>query len=191
MDKKLIILLILTAAFATPGVAQFALGGPFLEKMARAKVEFIAPVDGSYRETPLAPNNFLNCDFSMRSRKEKLEIRYLIEPFDETRHDAYLPHLRAARMLMHLASNDESFVMTGLSIDEDALREQFNADWGKVFFFTPKAGFSPYSQCKMLALYREGAGMAYVFFLFDQAGAELDHRFQALRFDDEHRHGVH
>ena len=60
--------------------------------------------------------------------------------------------------------------------------EDFNADWGKVFFFTPKPGFTRKSHCRLLALHKEGKGTAYIFFLFEEPDEVLDHRFLALRF---------
>ncbi len=62
------------------------------------------------------------------------------------------------------------------------LRRDYQADWGKVFFFQPKTGFSSARHCKMLALYREGQSMAFVLFLFDEPGPVLDRRALALRF---------
>ena len=63
--------------------------------------------------------------------------------------------------------------------------DDFNADWGQVIFFQPKSVFSHKAHCKMLALYKEGKGMAFVFFLFDKGTLELDRRFLALRFKEE------
>ncbi len=165
---------------AGPVVAQVDLDPGFQEKLEVAGLEFIEPLEARYKDVRVVRNDFLTYDFAIRSRREGLEIRYYIQPAGETAMD--VPHVDAIRLLTHLATNDERFVMSGLDVSEADLREQFNADWGKVFFFTPKESFSPRRQCKMLALFREGYGSAFVFFLFDEAGPELDHRFYALRF---------
>ncbi|MDX1667525.1 MAG: hypothetical protein R3350_09860 [Saprospiraceae bacterium] len=158
----------------------------FFQTLDRAQVEFIHPLDSDYRDIRPRQNDIIETDLAIYSRREKLQIRYHIQPEIDLQYThAPPPHVRCIRLLLHLATNDQRFVMTGLDVDQEKLREQFNADWGKVFFFTPKDSFSSQENCKMLALYREGMGMAYVFFLFDDAGRELDNRFYALRFQDE------
>lgn len=177
---RFVSLLCLLWLYTGPAGAQIDLDPDFQEKLEVAGLEFIEPLEARYRDIRVVRNDFLTYDFAIRSRREGLEIRYYVQAAGEAPID--VPHVDAVRLLTHLASNDERFVMSGLDVNETDLREQFNADWGKVFFFTPKEAFSPRRQCKMLALFREGFGSAFVFFLFDEAGPELDHRFYALRF---------
>lgn len=166
--------------FVQPAEGQVALSPSFQTKLAAAGLEFIEPLEARYKDIRVVRNDFLDYDFAMRSRREGLEIRYYIDPVD--REEAAVPHVEAVRLLMHLASNDERYIMSGVDVRALDLEEQFNADWGKVFFFTPKEAFSARRKCKMLALFREGYGMAFVFFLFNEAGPALDHRFYALRY---------
>jgi len=170
-------------AIASTAHGQIELDAGFQEKLAAAGLELIEPVEARYKDVRVARNELLTYDFAIRSRREKLEIRYLVQPAREGA--VAVPHVDAIRLLTHLATNDDRFIMSGVDVKATDLEEQFNADWGKVFFFTPKEDFTPRRQCKLLALFREGYGSAFVFFLFDEAGPELDHRFYALRFREE------
>lgn len=166
--------------------AQIDLSDHFNDLLEAADMEFLEPVEARYKAIRIGKNLFQSYDFAIRSRKEKIEIRYLIEPYDEKNPIADIPHLASIRLLTHLASNsEEAGVITGLDIEAKKLKTDFNADWGKTFFFKTKNSFSTKSHCKMLALFREGRGMAYVFFLFDKVTEDLDRRFLALRFKDE------
>ena len=169
--------------FVSPVRGQVDLSPSFQTKLEAAGLEFIEPLEARYKDIRVVRNAFLDYDFAMRSRREGLEIRYYIDPAGPGA--TAVPHVEAVRLLMHLASNEERYIMSGVDVKDFDLKEQFNADWGKVFFFTPKETFSPRRQCKMLALFREGYGMAFVFFLFNEAGPALDHRFYALRFQEK------
>jgi len=187
--NRLIFFLCLYLAFSLPVTGQVDVSADFKQKLQTAGIEFLEPLENSYKDIRVPRRNFADYDFAIRSRKEKVEIRFRIDPLDLDNPVAYAPHVRSTRMLLHLASNNDNFYMSGLPVRESDLTEQFNADWGKIFFFTPKEDFSIRKECKMLALFREGQGMAYVFFLFDEPSPELDYRFYALRFLDEARQG--
>ena len=183
---KILLTCLVFLFFSTLTFAQrIDLDDSFTEKLEAAGLEFLAPLDAGYKDIALWRNPYQSFDFAIRSRREKLEIRYLIEPWRAGDRSFLAPHVKATRLLLHLATNDQDMVMTGLDVEPAVLHEQFNADWGKVFFFQPKRGFSHAPNCKMLALFREGKGMAYVLFLFDEPGPELDFRFEALRFVEE------
>ena len=149
----------------------------------RAGLTFVEPLEARYKDIRLAGNDYADCQFAIRSRKEKLEIRYLVYPYQEEDPLSFAPHVRAMRLLVSLATNQQESIMRGMEVAKADLEEQFQADWGKVFFFTPKPGFTSWQQCKMLALHREGQGTAFVFFLFDKPTAALDYRFYALQFE--------
>lgn len=170
--------------FAQSAFGQLEYSDSFLYLLENAQIDFYEPVEGKYKAIKLQKEVFQPCDFGMRSRKEQLEIRYIIAPYSENSPAFNAPHVESARMVAHLATNDPDAVITILSMDELELRDKFNADWGKVFFFKPKEQFSTSKHCKMLSLYAEGKGMALVFFLFDKPSTELDNRFLALRFKD-------
>jgi hypothetical protein len=83
----------------------------------------------------------------------------------------------------HIASNHEDSEIVVQTIAEEDLNINFKADWAATFYFTPKPQFSAKRNCKMLALYKEGLGLVYVFFLFNKPSIELDNQFYTLNFE--------
>lgn len=88
-------------------------------------------------------------------------------------------------MVVSLATNDEDYLIAGREVAPELLSGFFNADWGMQYFFHPKAGFSDWNHCELLALHKDGQGTAFVLFLFDEASRELGNRFYAFRFRGE------
>jgi hypothetical protein len=145
----------------------------------------ILPVeDGGYKDIRPFTNRWMNYDFSIRSRKEKLEIRYKVVPYEENDLRFHAPHVLAMQAIMQVATNDEEAVVSALPISERSLKEDYFADWGRLFTFVPKLEFSQKSTCQMVSLYREGKGMVILFFLFDRAPAQLDYRRLAISFGE-------
>ena len=135
-----------------------------------------------YRATKRPQNSFQSYDIGIVFRKADLEIRYLLIP-DATGSDQELiPHLRAPRMAMHLASNDEDSYIAAHDLEPGEVDSLYDADWGQKFFFSPKDIFSDAKDCEMIALYREGVGMCYIFLLFEEPSANLPELTQLLRF---------
>lgn len=154
----------------------------FLQKLETAGIELAIPLDSDYRDVSVRRDAHLRYDFAMRSHREDLEIRFLLIPYDERQPATAMPHIQATRAASTAATNDEEAIMTVLSVD-DRLLAQCHADWGMIYLFTPKIGFSDKRLGKMLALYREGQGTALIFFLFDDPGnTAADEREVALRF---------
>jgi len=145
--------------------------------LGEAGLDYLQPSDAGYREIKTAKNKFQHCDFALYSRQEKLEIRFLIEPVRDT--NAILnPQLRCMGLITHLATNDEEAAIAVHHIPG----APYNADWVKAFFFQPKPVFGEWQHCKMLAIYKEGRGMAFVFYFFNEAVEALDHREVLMQF---------
>ncbi len=146
--------------------------------LGEAGLDYLQPLDAGYREIKTAKNKFQHCDFAMYSRQEKLEIRFLIEPVRDT-NEVLNPQLRCMGLVTHLASNDEDAAIAVHNIPG----APHNADWAKAFFFQPKPNFGgEWLHCKMLALYKEGRGLAFVFYFFNEADEALDHRELLLQY---------
>lgn len=154
----------------------------FLEKLAAVGAEFSAPLDSDYKNIHILKEAFQPYDFAIKSRKEKLEIRYYIEELEAENPSFFHPHMRFTRFLMNLAANTENAILAVHDIEESDLQDEFQADWGKVAFFQPKEGFMAAAHCKLLCLYKENRGMIYVLFLFDKPSTGLDNRFYAVQF---------
>lgn len=154
----------------------------FRSRLQQIGVDVYRPTDGDYKPLPLDGMVYQPCDFAWYSRREKLEIRYLARPWSENDFPSQFPHILAARMAAHVASNEEGAFTTVFSLGTEELRA-FNADWGAAYFFQPKAVFSERRHGELVVLHKAGRGTMMVFFLFDDPGNEaLDLRFQALSF---------
>jgi len=129
------------------------------------------------------PDNLTqNCHWAIRSRKDGLEIRYLLSPAQEEQPISNHPELAAHRLAMHICSNEENSIMTTRELTDNEREVLYNADWGKVYILSPKVDFSPYTYCKMVVLYRENSGLAYIFNLFDEPSQNIDNKLYTFRF---------
>ena len=97
----------------------------FLEDLETARIDFIEPLEGRYRAARTYKNDFQPCDFAIRSRKEHLEIRYIIDPYTEGDRSFFAPHVLAAQKAAHLAVNAEGSMIAGHDISEPILQEGF------------------------------------------------------------------
>lgn len=157
----------------------------FLNKMKQMSLEFVEPTDSDYRDVIALKNDIKKYDFAIKSRKEKIEIRYILEVEEESNLFSQLPDIQFFKMLTHLASNDENASpMAVHGIPENELSNDFRADWGKFAYFQPKGNFAHWKHAKLLALYKSGKGMVYVLFLFDNPTPSLNNRFYAVQFSD-------
>jgi hypothetical protein len=153
----------------------------FAQKLAAASMEWVVPLDSDYKDIHVLENDLQSYDFAIRSKKEKLEIRYIIQPYQENDLTAHIPHIQFIRMLTHLATNEQEAIIAIHDVSEEDL-SWFHADWGKSAFFKLKDGFSGFVECRLLSLYKEEKGMAHVLFVYQQPTVALDNRFFALQF---------
>jgi hypothetical protein len=154
----------------------------FARLLTAMQLEIIQPLESDYRLVRTTENDLLACPLAIRSRREKLEIRFAVRPAAEMGYLADAPHVAAGTLAANLASNDEDAFLAVHSLAAEAVRELYGADWLKIYTFPPKRSFSESENCQMIALYREGIGMAYIFLLFNRAPDLLDARANALRF---------
>lgn len=175
---------VISLLFATSLVAQEKLPLEYELQLAQQGLEWVAP-EMPFRVQRYPEVSYQSCDFALRLPKEKLEIRYLFVPANEESDEALIPHLRAPRMAMHLASNEEDSYLTAHEVDPLLLDTLYQADWGETFFFRPKPMFSTAKNCQMLAIHLEGRGLCYVFMLFNDPPVTLPERAKMMRFRPE------
>lgn len=154
----------------------------FEEKLKRTQLEWLEPLEAAYKIVRPKENVFQNYDQAIYSRKERLEIRYLILPYESSDPTADLPHIKAGRLMLNLSSNMEEFTGSAFSYTDLAAKKDFNADWANEYLFKPKKAFSDYPNCRMLSIHKKGVGTAHVFLLFDEIPEMLDARTISLRF---------
>lgn len=146
------------------------------------EAEVMPPIDGGYKGFRPPENFTQNSHWAVRSRKDGLEIRYLLAPYTRKHPINDHPELAAHRLAMHICSNAESAVMTARELTDNEREVLYNADWGKVYVLSPKADFSTYTYCKMVVLYRKDSGLAYIFNLFDEPSQNIDNKLYTFRF---------
>ncbi len=169
--------------YVLPVEAQIVLSTELNDRLSRTGIDLNLPVESDYRSVRIEENTFFDIHLQLRSRQERMDMLFQFLPYSELKSDH--PHLPANTMAMHLASNEPDAIIAGHSFSVSDLTEQFNADWAMLYTFPPKRAFSVRTTCRLLALYREGVGMAFVAFLFDDPPITLDARLYALRFRSE------
>lgn len=137
------------------------------------------PVDSDYKNTYIPEETFQRYDYSIRSSKEAVEIRFLFlpdmgnEPFAQ---------VNSYRLALHIGDNESKTDFTARELTERELKEVFNADWGRVYILKPKASFSPQQFCRFLCLHKQDQGMICVFYLFDKPSMAIDEKLHMVRY---------
>jgi|GEM_PF-4188112 len=89
------------------------------------------------------------------------------------------PHVEVSAKVATLASNDQDYVieMVGPSSEE---RDLLNADWAAYSYFVPKKGTGRFKYGKLTAIFREGIGLVYIYYLYNDEVFELNELFQFM-----------
>ncbi|MEM1119357.1 MAG: hypothetical protein AAGJ18_02855 [Bacteroidota bacterium] len=176
--------LLLFALLATSMMAQKRIkySKEFLKKIEQTQIDIFTPVEGKYKSTRPFKNDYQTIDHTIISKQEGIEIRYAIIPFDEAIEATQVPHVDFMRVVTSTATNDGNAIVSVHGMEEQQLKEHFNADWGSMAYYQPKARFAKYKHCRLLSLYTEGLGLVHVFFLFDEPSQTLDNRLHSLSF---------
>jgi len=170
---------------AGPSYGQYNYSPAFAKKLLEMNAEIMPPLDGGYRKIRTSGSWIQDCDWAIRSKREKLEIRYLVTPLETGGPGMQHPDLAAHRLAMHLCSNDDDAMISGRDLTEHEVKNIYNADWGRIYIFPPKLGFAPHAYCKMVALQREEEGLVYIFNLFDTPSPAIDSRMYTFSFEKE------
>ena len=186
MLKYLLLLIVgLCSCVLAPLTAQrFATTPEFDRLLEQLDATVNYPLQSDFRTIKTPRNDYLEDHLAVRSRAEKLEIRFHLRP--ERDYDIYAgrPHYLSMMKVMNLGSNADDAVTAVHSFGEEELAV-FNADWARMYTFRPKRGYSEREQAQLVAIYREGRGMAFVVLLFDRAPETLEGRQLAVRFREE------
>lgn len=166
--------------------AQIDYSTSFQQKLEDANLQFIEPIEGKYKDIPVFINEYCNFDLAIKSKKEKIEIRYAIKT-DTNSNGFDVPHIRIMQLLSNVATNNQKPVVAIHRVPDSEIRQDYNADWAAIAYFTPKLKFAYKDHCKLLALHKEGVATVFVFFLFDKPTDELDKMSSSIRFRDNER----
>jgi hypothetical protein len=149
----------------------------FGELMQRAKMTFTEPT-GLVEIAPIE-NVQMNYEFALKYPETKFEIRFAIRPLD-TMLKEYAKAIKSGSICINPnKSYQTSFLATIFNVsngktsntktfDKDAVKLEFNADWGSTAFFEVGKEFGQdYKYCMVVAIHKDDCGDAYIFFLTD------------------------
>lgn len=167
----------------------------------RAHLVFEAPKD--FIPTEPIENGQMNWEASYKHPTLDFEVRYAIRPMDVLLEEyaGFEREKKEGDILIHPNSLFASlYKVTLLNISggqmvrhsefhPEAVREEFNADWGAVAGTTTGAEFGQgYEYCLFVMLHKQNLGEAYIFFMADDSDLilkEMEPIFHNLRFRDE------
>ena len=185
--RKLSIYCLLLCGAGSASMSQ-TLPPSFSELLKSGSMKFALPPN--FAPTPVLVNGDVAYDFAVRSKTQKLEIRYRIVPFNRTTEK---PGPGANIIYQGLT------ITMGLNISggkhppyqaypDNSVREEFGADAGGTSFVECDSDFGKgYGKCLISVIHRDNVADAYAFFLFDdlrvlQTALMTDNVYHALRF---------
>lgn len=171
----------------------------FTRLLDRGKMSFLRP-DGLV-EVPTIENEQMNYEYALKYPDKNFEVRYAIRPLDILlkEYQKSLKKKKEGETILHPNKYySPSLQATVLNIsggqlpdisqfDKEAVKNEFNADWGATTFVTVGEEFGQaYKYCVVVAIHKDDIGDAYIFFLSDTKvdfDKNMQTAFHSLRFD--------
>ncbi|MFH1462981.1 MAG: hypothetical protein ABIO70_01205 [Pseudomonadota bacterium] len=182
--RRLLAALTLTVALmgaSSPTLAEPVFGPHWLEHMQATGVLLVQPDDFDF----VAPvqNPVMAYDLALRHSSGRVEARWAVVPTAEG--EVIDPTVYVTAVLANVAAEVGAPLQVFPTAD---VGRDYNANWGGLTVIKPKAGFADeYQVAIVVALYREGKGMVYAFFLCKDLEADkplMGSAFSALKFRD-------
>ena len=170
----------------------------FTELLNRSKITFNQP-DG-YSEISTIENQQMNYDYAIINNAKDFEIRYSIRPLDEMLKDyddrkknqtlvseSIHPNKMHTGIFHSIIFNVSGGKFSKINeFNPEALRKEFNADWGAISMVEVGKEFGQnYKYCFLITIHKDDVGDAYCFYLSNtQEGImkNLQAPFHSLRF---------
>lgn len=193
MKKRHFLVLILLMA-ALPLVRAQKLPKDFRELLEVAELEFTPP-EGEFKSVKPRENMDMLYEYALLNKEKGLEIRFAIRPMDTmmARISSEMPQLKESILLTVMMNcsqmgNPPEY----MAFPDEAVREEFNADWGATATFETLGEFGEgYNYCMLYAIHRAGIADAYVFYMSEDIETILNEVFSTkqdwfhlLRFKD-------
>ncbi len=153
----------------------------FTEKLAACHLDYYKPLEEWYHVSPKQQDSYMPYDLVIVNEDAELEVRYALRPYADEALDK-VPHVEIMRLMQHIAVNDENSDIRALILDEETLRERFNADWGMCQYFIPKRSYSDMPFGTLISLYAEGKATAHAIVLYRDVAYDPLEKFYQLRF---------
>lgn len=175
----------------------------FEEALQKGNLDFKMP--GNFDTVSIISNPDMNYELALKSKTKDLEIRYSIRPlkerieqFEKREKDTAIKMSAGSHpnkmypavllaVIMNTSGNHQQ-VPGFKSFPPEAVKKEFNADWGATTVYPLKSVFGKgYSNCMMVALHRDDQADVYIFYLFnnkEDVTAAIP-AFHAIRFKNQ------
>ena len=174
--KKLPLLFACCALFFVTSFKSDNLPSLFADRLNRAKMIFIPP--NGFIEVSIIKNSQMHYEYALKDPTKGLEVRYAVAPLDSVfiQFDA----MQKGGTHMVVGPNQlyyGAFVSTMANISNgtarhvgpfpaDAVKNEFNADWGASSFCEVAGDFGKgYKYCTAVAIHKDSLADAYYFYL--------------------------
>jgi hypothetical protein len=171
----------------------------FKDLLGRAKLTFQKPA--GLEETKIIENRQMNYEYAIKYPKKKFEVRYAIRPLDNLLSDYeekeknkkpgdinIHPNKLYSSLLQVTAMNISGGKLPEISVfDKQAVKQEFNADWGATTFVEVGKEFGQdYKYCMIVAIHKDNFADAYYFYLSDSKDGFdelMEPAFHSLKFN--------
>jgi hypothetical protein len=148
----------------------------------------------NFEEIKVKRNYDVFYQYAIKDKLSNFEIRIFVRSFKDDFKDTtrFNPNKFSYNFLVTMALEASGNVLPDIpQIDQfpkEAVKNEFNADWGATTAFVPKSEFGKgFNFCSVNSLRRDGVCQVYIFYMFDnvpEQRALMQKGFYVLRFKD-------
>lgn len=151
-----------------------------------------------YVEEPVLANAAMSYDYAIKSTTSDFNLRYSIRPIglNSYANDSIKKKMEKIKefrntqysiTLKTIALNVSGGTLPAIrEFDGDAVKQEFNADWGATTFVEVKSDFAPnFKYCMIVAIHKKDVADAYYFYLTntkETIGEQMQPLFHSLKF---------
>lgn len=117
----------------------------FSQKLEKMDLDFLAPLENSYKKVKASESIIVDFDFEIKAKKADMKIGFAL--FPEGKNALIFPHIKVSNMAISAATNENEEARLVLHEMSKENLESYHADWGAVVFFNLKE----FSQIKIIA----------------------------------------
>lgn len=155
-------------------------------------------VPDGFAKTKVIPNDDMEYDYAIKYPDRDFELRYAIRPilWKTYANDTIRKEIESQRPFRNSSYGTvlETIILniTGgkeyqcRAFDKDAVKTEFNADWGATSFVELNSGFGKgYKYCMIVTIHKDDVADAYYFYLSntkENFSANMDPLFHTLKF---------
>ena len=156
-------------------------------------------IPDGFVESKIIENDDMNYEYAIKYPDKDFELRYSIRPirYKKYANDTVKNEMESQRSFRNSSYGIilETVILniTGgvkynvQAFDKDAVKSEFNADWGATTFVELKSEFGKgFKYCMIVTIHKDDVADAYYFYLAnskDKFSENMDPLFHSLRFD--------